>query len=330
MDGRLIQNKMISVIIPVFGVEAYLPDCIDSIVNQTYSNLEIILIDDESPDQCGRICDEYAEKDSRIRVIHQKNGGAASARNAGLRIATGEYLAFVDSDDYLEPDAYAFMLGKMTEAGADVIQCSFRDVYRGKIEDRIMLAQPKVFTAEEYLRRYTEDWTCGLLWDKLYKRRLFDDVFFEEGHKIDDEFFTYQGIMRAGLILHRPEVVYNYRQRASAVTQRKDVKQQIILDKLDYLEKRRKKILAQYPSLRQDFDYHYLNMLLILSKDSAATEKSIFITKRLLGEYFHGDSICKMEFSLRVKLFQLMHCKAERWLQMRSDEAIEENKDFFE
>ena len=100
----------ISVIIPVYNVAAYLPECMESILRQDHEDLEIILIDDGSTDESGMICDRYAARDSRIRVIHQKNGGAAAAKNAGLRIATGEYLSFADSDDYLEPGAYSHML----------------------------------------------------------------------------------------------------------------------------------------------------------------------------------------------------------------------------
>ena len=95
------KKGVISVIVPIYGVEKYLEECIESILGQTYTKLEIILIDDASPDRCGEICDRYAQMDDRIIVIHQKNGGAAAARNAGLRIATGEYIGFVDSDDYL-------------------------------------------------------------------------------------------------------------------------------------------------------------------------------------------------------------------------------------
>ena len=103
-------GDLISVIVPVYNVAMYLPQCLDSILGQDHENLEVILIDDGSRDESGEICDAYARRDSRLRVIHQKNGGAAAAKNAGLRIATGEYLSFVDSDDYLEPNVYGYML----------------------------------------------------------------------------------------------------------------------------------------------------------------------------------------------------------------------------
>lgn len=120
-------NDFISVIIPVYNVAAYLSICIESVLSQDYSALEIILIDDGSTDESGKICDEYARNDKRIHVIHQNNSGAAAAKNMGLKAATGKYLSFVDSDDFLEPDAYSHMVQVIQENKADVVQCSYRD-----------------------------------------------------------------------------------------------------------------------------------------------------------------------------------------------------------
>ena len=117
LQGQTIGEKpMITIIVPVFNVEQYLPKCVDSIINQTYSNLEILLIDDGSQDRCGEICDEYAKKDSRIQVFHTKNRGLSVARNLGLQEAKGEYIGFVDSDDWIEPDMYEVLLSKMRES----------------------------------------------------------------------------------------------------------------------------------------------------------------------------------------------------------------------
>ena len=127
-------NK-ISVIVPVYNVEPYLIECLESIINQTYRDLEIILIDDGSTDKSGDICEEYAKKDDRIIVIHQSNQGSASAKNAGLRKASGEYLAFVDSDDFLQEDAYEFMVRQLEEYHADIIQGYFRKVYQKNHRD---------------------------------------------------------------------------------------------------------------------------------------------------------------------------------------------------
>ncbi len=117
------ENYKISVIVPVYNVEKYINNTVNSIINQTYKNLEIILVDDGSPDRSPEICDEFAEKDSRIKVIHKENGGVSSARNAGLDIASGDYIAFVDGDDYIDHDMYEIMLGHITEYGADAAAC---------------------------------------------------------------------------------------------------------------------------------------------------------------------------------------------------------------
>lgn len=121
-------DKTISVIVPVYNVKPYLAKSVNSILNQTYRTLQVILIDDGSTDGSGELCNYLAQQDHRIQVIHQRNGGAASAKNAGLRTANGEYLSFVDSDDYLEADAYRFMVDKLETYNADVVRCSFRNV----------------------------------------------------------------------------------------------------------------------------------------------------------------------------------------------------------
>ena len=129
------QSPCVSVIVPVYKVAAYLPRCVDSILAQTWRNLEIILVDDGSPDECGSICDVYAEKDPRIRVIHKENGGLSSARNAGLDTASGEYIGFVDSDDWIEPEMYARMLALMEKYDAKMV-CAGRYDVDGRTGER--------------------------------------------------------------------------------------------------------------------------------------------------------------------------------------------------
>lgn len=320
----------ISVIVPVYNVAKYLPECLDSILNQTYRELEILVIDDGSTDGSGAICDEYARKDERIRVFHKENGGAASARNLGLREATGEYLAFVDSDDALEPDAYAFMLAQIRKQDADVVQCGYRDWYADGEKDQLIWEQPALLQTQEYLKRYTMDWTCGLLWDKLYRRELFDGVFFEEGHIIDDEFFTYRGVLNARSVLCVPKIVYHYRRRRSSVMTALSTQKRIVLDKLDYLVKRRRNVLARFPALKQPFDYHYLSMLVILAGEAAATEASILETKRQLKAYAEERTLCRMEFALLRKLLWLRFAGVDRILdQRKTAQAEKEPYEYF-
>ena len=284
-------NDLISVIMPVYKVEKYLAESIESVLNQDHRNLELILIDDGSPDRSGQICDEYAAKDSRVRVIHQKNGGAAAAKNAGLRMASGTYLSFVDSDDYLQPNVFGYMLKVLRENNADAAQFSFQDVYRNGVEPQIL--KPCVLNEKEFLVRFTKDWTCALLWNKLYKRSLFEGVFFEEGHKIDDEYFTYRGFLEPCKVIWDDTVIYNYRKRASSVMSSPEAGEQRILDCIDSIASRRDKVTARWPELKKAFDENYLDAIWYLSGNEDSTARTIDELKTRLQAYLFrfGNSI---------------------------------------
>ncbi len=278
-------DDKISVIIPVYQVAQFLPQCIESVCNQDHRNLEIILVDDGSTDESGAICDRYAAADSRIQVIHQENSGAAAAKNAGLRIATGEYLSFVDSDDFLEPNVYGYMLDVLQSEHADAVQFGFQEVYTTRTEDQVHGEGRKKLDGKEYLCRFTKDWTCALLWNKLYRRSLYDGIFFEEGHKIDDEYFTYQGFLKKTTIVYDDRIGYNYRKRASSVMSAPEAAEQRVLDCLDAIEKRRQNVLSVYPDLRRVFDENYLDTIWYLSENPACTVKTIRILKKQLKQY---------------------------------------------
>ncbi len=278
-------DEVISVIIPVYNVAAYLPACLDSLLNQDHKQLEVILIDDGSKDDSGAICDRYAAQDSRINVIHQKNGGAAAAKNAGLRAATGKYLSFVDSDDYLEPNSYGYMLSVLKSKEADVAVFGFRDVFRSRTEDKIPHPGKAALSGREYLVEFTKTWTCALLWNKLYKRSLFDGIFFEEGHKIDDEYFTYQGIMNAQKVVCDQRIIYNYRRRRGSAMLSPEAGSQRSLDRIDFLSKRRETVIRRFPELRKEFDIQYLDALTYLPDDPECSEESLRVMKQKLKEY---------------------------------------------
>ena len=211
------QLPLISVIVPVYKVERYLDQCVRSIVGQTYSNLEIILIDDGSPDASGAMCDAWAERDSRIRVIHQENAGAGAARNAGLDEAKGELLGFVDSDDYIAPDFYQYLYG-LLENGADIAECGFVET---ETDDAIFddnAGEIDFYTPLEAMRFHIRDTMFRqLIWNKLYRRETVGDTRFPVGTKIDDEFFTYRVIGSAGRLVHSEKKLYAYRQQPDSV-----------------------------------------------------------------------------------------------------------------
>lgn len=174
-------EPLLSVIVPVYNVKKYLKKCIDSIIEQTYQHLQIILIDDGSTDGSGEICDQYAAKESRITVIHQKNGGQSRARNSGMLMATGEYVAFVDSDDYLAKNTYSDMVSIAESNHVDVVRFGFRTVTEGE-------TTPEFEGEMEYTQLSCNDFLKGLLsgrtrlmvWCAIYKRELVSDVFFEQ------------------------------------------------------------------------------------------------------------------------------------------------------
>lgn len=321
-------KDVISVIVPVYNVSAYLPECLDSILSQDYDKLEVILIDDGSTDDSGAICDAYAQRDSRIRVIHQKNGGAAAAKNAGLRAATGEYLSFADSDDFLEPGAYAYMMSLLKENGADIVRCAFQNRFRTRTEQWLADESRCVMEGKAFLARFATDWTCGLLWNKLYKRVLFDGIFFEEGHKIDDEYFTYQGVMNAAKVVCDPRVVYNYRQRASSVMNNPTAAERRVLDSLEAIGQRRQKIKARYPELQRVFDESYLDALWYLVLTPGSTERTIAAQRAALRRYLleRGNTVPPRRL---WRPLLRMYFSSPRKLLKQPQNAIEQTEDYF-
>lgn len=191
------ENKasLVSIIVPVYGTEAYLPACIESICNQSYTNIQIILVDDQSPDRCPEICDAYAERDGRIQVIHQENKGVSGARNTGLRRADGEYVMFVDSDDELLPNAVDVLLQDAFEYDADIVSSNIETVDKqGKIvslreDDSCMFFMDD----EPLLLLFDEDPCSHSACAKLFKKDFIKDIWFEEGkHAGEDGFFVFQ------------------------------------------------------------------------------------------------------------------------------------------
>lgn len=300
-------NQTISVIVPVYNVEKYLPQCLDSLCRQTYQDLEIIVVDDGSTDNSGMICDQYEQKDGRIHVVHQKNGGAANAKNTALRLASGDYLTFADSDDFVEPGAYAYMLQQLQNHQADVIQCGHKKIFRDHDTIAVPDAEPTVLHAEEFLKMFTTDWKCGLLWNKLYRRELFQGIFFEEGHIIDDEYFTYQGMMNAEKIICASHIVYNYRMRKSSVMASRSSRERIVLDRLDFLQKRRKNILGRYPHLKMCYDDHYANSMLLLLKDAYATPQSVHQAQSQIRSFLSEKPAPQIGMRMKLQLFHAGH-----------------------
>lgn len=211
--------KLISVIIPIYKVERYLNKCIESVVQQTYRQLEIILVDDGSPDMCPSICDKWAEKDSRIKVVHKENGGLSDARNIGLKIATGEYISFIDSDDYINPYMYEFLMIAVVQEGCDVAGCEVQRFVEDEDPVEVPLCKEyAVLNKKEAMMELIRDArvqqiTCN----KIYQKSLIVDILFPVGKYHEDEFWTYQVIGKANRVAIVEYVGYNYLQRSDSI-----------------------------------------------------------------------------------------------------------------
>lgn len=209
---------LLSIIVPVYKVENYLPKCIDSILAQTFTDFELILVEDGSPDNCPALCDAAAAKDARVRVIHQKNGGLSAARNAGLDVARGAWIGFVDSDDYIAPEMYEALYQAVQSTGADLALCDYAAVDETGAPCPPMhtgLAQ-QVFTGWELLKKAT-NMMAQPAWNKLYRRTIFAQLRYPEG-KLNEDFFLIPKVclqIQKAVVL--PKVLYYYVQRGGSI-----------------------------------------------------------------------------------------------------------------
>ncbi len=212
-------SELVSVIVPIYKVEAFLDRCVQSILNQTYSNLEVILVDDGSPDNCGRMCDEYALKDSRVRVIHKENGGLSDARNAGIAKATGAYITFIDSDDYVEADYVQVLYDTLKRGKAMMAISSHRVLYDGGMVLSKGTDENTVLDPATVLDRmlYHEDIDLSA-WGKLYARQLWENVRFPKGRLFEDAATTYKLMDKCSRIAVDSKETYNYIIRQNSIS----------------------------------------------------------------------------------------------------------------
>lgn len=216
-------EPLISVIIPVYNVEKYLVRCVTSVCNQSYGKLEIILVDDGSPDECGMICDRLAENDERIRVVHKENGGLSSARNAGIEIAQGEYLFFLDSDDYISNDCIRYLFELLVRGDSDIAVGNYLVTSEDNVDfskkNRMPITE-RNYSNVEAINQLFSSVTVKMVtaWMKLYKRELFDEIRFPEGLLHEDEATTYQVYYRSKKIAVSDKFVYAYYSNPESIT----------------------------------------------------------------------------------------------------------------
>jgi len=231
----------VSVIVPIYGVERYLERCVDSVLGQSYRKLEIILVDDGSPDRCGEMCDDYASRDDRIRVIHQANAGVSAARNVGIDAAQGELLMFVDADDWLEPNIVDHLVTALHHHGANIAACHFtRQSQEGQRGAPVNEASRTVMTSRRALELFAGPQASLMTapWAKVYRRSLFDGIRFPVGRLYEDEFVTYRVVGRADRVVLSSAELYHYFVRAESTTQRSQDADQV-QDRVAALRERR-------------------------------------------------------------------------------------------
>lgn len=209
-------SELVSVIVPIYNVEAYLDKCVETICDQTYKKLEIILVDDGSPDRCPELCDEWEKRDSRIHVVHKKNGGLSDARNVGIDVSHGDYIMFVDSDDWIEIDMVENLLNEIKTNRADICACGIVYEYPGKSRIREVVSF-KGSSTDALRHLYNNTNYPVAAWNKIYRRKCWDTLRFPLQKLCEDAFTTYQLIDRAEAIVQVPKAFYHYRIRANSI-----------------------------------------------------------------------------------------------------------------
>lgn len=296
----MISETMISVIIPVYNVDRYLCRCVDSVLAQTYKNLQVILVDDGSTDQSGVICDRYREKDSRIVVIHKANGGLSSARNAGIDAATGDYFTFVDSDDWIEPDAYENMLVSCKARQVQLV-CAGRYDVNADTGERTLGLCPKqevVISAQEMLQKIlTWDGCDSSACDKLFNASLFHKIRFPDGRVSEDVAVMYRIVERAERVALLPQPIYNYYHRQGSISTAVNLS-----PKTFHAVEHAKQILVfvkeRYPEIVESAKFFYVSELiytLLLGETASKCQRKAYSSE--LCQY-RRELWCKLVFVL--------------------------------
>lgn len=297
---------MVSVIIPVYNVAQYFPECIESVIAQTYKDIEIILVDDGSTDNSGIICDEYAKKDNRIKVIHKPNGGLSSARNAGIDICTGEYITFIDSDDYIAGDMIEQLYIALYNTQSDISICNFKS----KLPlDKDYNLKIKTYSPKNAIKEILlEGNFCTSAWAKLYKTKLFSTVRYPEGLIYEDYATTYKLFDIASGIAHINTAKYYYRYNPESITKANFKNNQLdyftVSDKLiSFLENK-------YPEYRKYAVAHAVrNAIAFMRKISACgfdDEKTInFLVNKIKPHIF---GYCFSRYSIFSKMYGILIC----------------------
>ena len=257
-------NELISIIVPVYNVEQYLEKCVNSIINQTYKNLEIILVDDGAIDTSGKMCDELAKIDSRIKVYHKENGGLSDARNYGVERATGEYIGFVDSDDYIDSEMYEKLYEVIKKENTDVAECNLKIIYPDRVELFTEKKYYSVCTKQEYLEEYLKiEKVFGSACVRLINSKIAKKINFPVGKLYEDTYYAYGLINVADSYVIMDAPYYNYLMRENSITNARFNPR--IFNLIEIVEEFHNTVYENYPGLEEAADcrrmYAYFSVL---------------------------------------------------------------------
>ena len=277
-------EQVVSIIIPVYNVEQYLKKCLDSVCTQSYHSIEIIVVDDGTQDNSGIICDEYAKRDSRIRVIHKENGGLSDARNVGMRYATGNYIMFVDSDDWMEKDMVEYLYQNAIENQADIAICGKYIVQKKKIEKHCSREKRKMTSGEALMELVNNNGQIkNYVMLQLWKREIIEGIIFPKGKIFEDIYVTYKVFERARNILLLNEAKYYYLRRKGSISLTKD--ERTNKARCDAHEYRYIDLGARYPELKEamleQYFYAYRKMVREQVKTDIGQERSAFFLSQM-------------------------------------------------
>lgn len=310
-------EELVSVIVPVYNVEKYLRKCIDSIKNQTYSNLEIILVNDGSTDNSYKICNEYAKEDRRIKIINKANGGLSSARNSGIKVARGTFIAFVDSDDWIEDAMIEKMIDVAVKEQADVVHCGIKQVLENGKKYKVLFEDNLILNSnDEILRAYFTEKISVIVCNKLFRRKVIEDIRMVEGKNNEDNMYCMEVFLRANKLVAISDPFYNYLQRSNSIT------------KIEFNEKKMDAIYSgnyvlnicdnhakeysNYAKINLCLICYYLYQdLMISNNDNKIEYKEKIITEfnKNYNEIKKSNEIKKIKFKNKLKILSFLKAK---------------------
>lgn len=242
------KNPLVSVLLPVYNTENYLKKCIESVLNQNYENIELIIIDDGSTDNSGKICDFYEIKDKRVRVLHKSNEGKSAALNIAIGMANGEYITFIDSDDWVDKNIYSELINALIKYDADIVNCGFYHEYKNK-SNEFKSSSLKIYDGNTLIENcYKDGYVNYAIWSKLYKKEIFNSILFPSNCQYEDAYIYFLVLEKIKKCIVLPKALYHYRQRKGSITYNYFNEKQLEL--INVHKKNKKYIEEKYPILK--------------------------------------------------------------------------------